>query len=35
MDDYIIFNKVKDNFTVGDQRTKFYKIECGDATVIS
>ncbi len=35
VDDYIIFNKVKDNFTVGDQRIKFYKIECGEATVIS
>ncbi|CAD8204230.1 unnamed protein product [Paramecium octaurelia] len=34
-DEYVYFNKVNGNFTVGDQRIKFQKVKCGDATVVS
>ncbi|CAD8122657.1 unnamed protein product [Paramecium sonneborni] len=34
-DDYIYFNKIDGNFTVGDQRIRFQMIKCGDATVVS
>ncbi|CAK61188.1 unnamed protein product (macronuclear) [Paramecium tetraurelia] len=34
-DEYIYFNKVYGNLTVGDQRIKFQKVKCGDATIVS
>ncbi|CAD8109999.1 unnamed protein product [Paramecium primaurelia] len=34
-DEYVYLNKVHGNFTVGDQRIRFLKVKCGDATVVS